>query len=675
MKFRPPSPIRLLCAALVFAFAGADARADVTLNGVFSDHMVLQRDARVPVWGSADPGESVTVTVGDQKVQATANDAGKWKVVLNPLKVGGPYTVEVSGRNKITLSDVLAGDVWLCSGQSNMAFSMSWIKNVPAYQDDLKTADFPNIRQGHVAQTPSVRPLDSTPVKWEVCAPDTVGDFTAAGFYFARDLQKELRIPIGLILSAWGGTSAESWTSIDALNTVPAFKQRAQDQLKNLAGLPAQIKNFPALLEAWENKYGRTDTGNEGEAKGWAAPDADTSGWKAGKLNATWKENGFPNGGIIWLRKEINVPASAAGKAFRLDLGQLDEQFSTTYFNGVKQGESGHKAPEFYSGYAGCSIPGNLVKMGKNVLAIRFVSAEGDKRGTSRKPDALGLFPLGVSGLDDNCLTRAEKEFPPLPLEALAEKPACPKGDAPHTSSLLFGGMINPIIPFAIKGCIWYQGEQDGSRGKAYRTLLPLMINDWRARWGEGDFPFLVQQLPNWGAVSKDPQESGWASLREAQAHTAQTLPNVGLSVAIDIGEINNVHPQNKREVGRRLALVALATVYGKPVAYTGPVYDSMAVEGPAIRLKFTHSEGLKASDGQPLKTFAIAGDDHHFVWGDAKIDGDTVLVSGANVPKPVAVRYAWADSPQGCNLTNSSDLPAVPFRTDTWPVPTDSRP
>jgi sialate O-acetylesterase len=659
----------------LFLLAAGSARADVALNGIFSDHMVLQRDMPLPFWGTANPGEKVSVTVAGQEAETTAGADGKWKVSLAPLKAGGPFTIEVAGTNKITLNDVLVGDVWLCSGQSNMAFSMSWIKNAPAYADDLKTANFPEIRQGSVPRVPSVHPIDTTAVKWAVCTPETVGDFTAAGFYFARNIHKELNVPIGLILSAWGGTSAESWTSIDALDTVPAFKQRAEDQLKNLAGLPEQIKNFPGLLHAWQQKYGRVDTGNEGEAKGWAQPDADTSGWQPAKLNATWKEDGVPNGGIIWLRKSFDIPPGVAGKGFRLDLGQVEEQYTTAYFNGQLLGESGSKAPEFYSGYAGYSVPGDLVKPGKNVLAIRFVSDQGDKHGTSRKPDALGLFPLGISGLDDDCLIKVEKEFPPLTPAALAELPPCPKGDAPHTSSTLFGGMIHPIIPVAIKGCIWYQGEQDGSRGHAYRTLLPLMINDWRGRWGQGDFPFLVQQLPNWGAVSKDPQESGWASLREAQSLTARNLPNVHLSVAIDIGEINNVHPQNKREVGRRLALVALATVYGRPVAYTGPVFESMSVDSSAIRLKFAHAEGLKSGDGQPLKMFAIAGDDHHFVWGDAKIDGNSVIVSSPQVQKPVAVRYAWADSPAGCNLTNSSGLPASPFRTDSWPLPTDSGP
>ncbi len=637
--------------------------------------MVLQRDAKVPVWGTANPGETVTVSVGDQKGTAQADNSGKWRVDLNNLKVGGPYVLTASGSSIVSVNDILVGDVWLCSGQSNMAFSMSWIKDNPLYSGDLTSANFPDIRQGYVPRTPSVVPTDSTAVKWTACTPDTVGDFTAAGFYFARDLQKELKVPIGLILSAWGGTSAESWTSLDALDTVPGFKQRADQQLDNLNKLPDLIKNFPGLLDAWEKQNNRVDPGNEGEKQGWAAPDAPTSDLKPGKINAKWRDNGLPNGGIVWMRKEIELPDSAVGKDFRLDLGALDEQCTTAYFNGENVGESGHKAPDFYSGYVGFNIPGKLIKAGKNIFVVRFVSDVGDKSGTTRKPNDWGLMPLGVANLTDDCLLKIEKEYPPLSPAAMAAKPVCPKGDAAHTSSLLFGGMIHPLIPFAIKGCLWYQGEQDGSRGHVYRTLLPLMITDWRSRWGQGDFPFLIQQLPDWGAVNKDPEESGWAELREAQAMTAKALPNCGISVAIDVGEVNNVHPANKREVGRRLALVALAKFYGKPVDYTGPRFDSMTVEGSSIRLKFTHAEGLKSGDGQPLKYFAIAGDDHKFIWADAKIETDSVVVSSPQVAKPAAVRYAWANSPVGCNLTNTSGLPAMPFRTDNWPGVSDNRP
>ncbi len=647
------------------------ARAEVQLSGVFADHMVLQRDAKVPVWGTADAGEVITVTFGEQKVSTTADANGKWRVKLVDLQAGGPYTLTITGKNRIELSDVLVGEVWLCSGQSNMAYSMGSLKNTE-YASDLASADLPWLRQGSVPRKPSVEPRETTDVKWTVCSPQTVSDITAAGFYFARELHQDLNVPIGLLHSSWGGTSAESWTSIQALDTVATFKTRAQQQLANLAQLPEQIQAFPAAIAGWEQKSGRADPGNTGEKQGWADPAADTTTWKPIKFNAKWRDIGLPHGGIAWLRKEIDIPTSAAGKEFRLDLGPVEEQYSAAWFNGEKLGESGRKAPEFYGGYVGYKVPGRLVKGGRNVLALRFVAPVGDKAGTIRKPESLGFATLGVTNLDDNCLMKIEAEFPPLSKEALAARPPCPRGDAAHTSSALYGGMIHPLIPFAIRGCAWYQGEQDASRAFAYRTLLPLLIRDWRMHWGQGDFPFVIQQLPNW--VADGAENTTWAEQREAQALTARNVLHCGLSVAIDIGESKDVHPKNKRDIGRRLALVALANVYGRTVAASGPVYESMTVEGSAIRVKFQHADGLTTTDGQPPRRFTIAGEDRKFVAAATKIDGSTVIVSSPQVPRPAAVRYAFVNDPVGVNLANASGLPAAPFRTDTWPGSTDKR-
>ncbi len=668
--------LRFLLIGVLAGSTAVVALADVSLNGVFADHMVLQRNARVPIWGNAAPGEAVTVAVAGKEAKTTARPDGAWRVTLESLPAGGPYTLAVTGRNHIALQDVLVGDVWLCSGQSNMAFTMHALRDGP-YADDLKTADFPTIRQGLVPRHPSTEALASTPVTWTACTPTTVDDFTAVGFYFAREVQKQIKVPIGLLHASWGGTSAESWTSKAALDTVPDFKTRADAQLANLAALPDQIKAFPAAIAAWDSKYGRTDPGSTGEAQGWAAPvlaPADTAAWKPSTLGARWREDGLPDGGIIWVRKELTVPPDAAGKGFRIDLGSLTEMHTTSYFNGVKIGESGSRPPTFDTGYVNYDVPGTLVKPGLNVFAVRYVSAVGSRAPTQRLARAMGFAAVGVPDPGDDCLVRIEKAFPPLTAAALAERPATPSGDAPHTSSALFGGMISPLIPFAIKGALWYQGEQDGSRGYAYRTLLPLMIRDWRTRWGEGDFPFYIQQLPDWQPVQAQPSESAWAELREAQAMTAHSLPNVGIAVAIDIGEVDNVHPHNKREVGRRLALAALAQTYGLPLPFSGPVYQSMSVEGSAIRIRLTHNDGLRSADGGPLKQFAVAGEDHKWVWADARIDGDTVLVSSAAVARPVAVRYAWANSPVGCNLTNASGLPAIPFRTDDWPIASQNR-
>jgi sialate O-acetylesterase len=673
-------------AALVFAMAGLGcslANAEVRLAGVFGSGMVLQRDVPVPIWGTASPGESVTVALSDvggkaiQSKSITADANGAWSLRLDPLKVlPGDTSLTLTARasNTLKLDDIVVGDVWLCSGQSNMAYPMSALKDVPAYKDDITSANFPLIRQGGVKRNTALNPISSVEVKWSRATPENVLGFTAAGFYFARALQPQIGgVPIGLLHTSWGGTSAEVWTPLDALSTVPDFKDRAEKQLDDLKRLDDDVKTFPARIAEWENTNGRADTANQGEADGWAKVDADTSAWKPGKLAEKWNKLGMPNGGIGWLRKEFNVPADKAGKKeFRLDLGLVDEHYVTVYFNGDKIAESGKTAPEFYYRYVGATIPPEKIKAGKNVFAIRFRSATGDRTPCGRRAGQFGFKAFGMPEVGDDVLVRVEKDFAPIGKEALATKPQLNKAKGSGTSSCLYNAMVHPLVPYAIKGLVWYQGEQDASRAHAYRTLLPLMICSWRKEWGQGDFPVLIQQLPNWQEVKSEPEEAAWAEMREAQYYVSKTVPNTFISVAIDVGEVDDVHPKNKRDVGNRLALVARAKVYGQNVACSGPVFKSMAVEGATVRLSFEHAGGLKTTDGKPPARFAIAGEDKVWTWADAKIDGESVVLSSPKVSKPVAVRYAWANSPEGANLTNETGLPAMPFRTDDWPGVTD---
>jgi sialate O-acetylesterase len=654
-----------LLLALLLAVPGA--RAEVALNGVFGEHMVLQRNAPVPVWGQAAPGEKISVSFAGQQVAATADSGGNWRVNLSPLAAGGPFTLEVNASNRVVISDVLVGDVWVCSGQSNMEFPMGNLKN-SVYSNDLATANYPAIRHGAVAREPSTTPRASTPVKWTVCHPTNVSGFTAVGYYFGRELERELKIPIGLLHTSWGGTSAEGWTSREVLATVPAFDARANQQLADLAAAPARLTNFPTAIAAWEQKYGRVDPGNRGEKEGWARADCETTGWQSGRLMEKWERLGVTNGGVVWLRKEFVLPDSALGKGFRLDFGWISEQYTTTYFNGEKLGEFGRTPSRFYNDHVCQDVPGRLVRAGTNVLAVRLVSATGSATALSQRGRLLGLLSLGVTNVSDECLIKVEKTFTPLPATALAERPVPPSAEIWRTATTLYNGMLHPLIPFAIKGVIWYQGEQDAWRAYAYRKMLPLMIDDWRTRWGQGDFPFYLTQLANWQEIKNEPGESAWAEMRESQAIIARTVTNSGLAVAIDVGNPDDIHPLNKRDVGQRLALVALAKTYGKPVEFSGPVYAGMNIEGDKIRLRFTHAGGLRSLNGGPLRRFAIAGEDRQFFWAEATIDGESVVLSSPKVAKPVAARYAWADSPEGCNLTNASGLPAVPFRTDDWP-------
>jgi sialate O-acetylesterase len=650
--------------ASLVASVATTARGDVVPNGLFASGMVLQRDMPVPVWGTAAPGEKVTVEFAGQTVDATADDAGAWRADLAPLAASGiPATLVIRGTNRVTLDDVVVGDVWLCSGQSNMAYPMIPLKNRPEYAGDLASADFPLIRQGLVPREPSLEPATSRRVKWTACSPATVEAFTAAGFYFAREIHADQKVPIGLLLSAWGGTSAESWISREALDTVPRFKTRADEQAANLESLPARIASFPQDLATWEATHGRTDTGNRGEAEGWMNATG-SDGWSVGKPQQKWPDLGLPDGGVAWLRKIIAVDPAKAGKGIRLDLGQVNEQYVTAYWNGRELGEFGRKPPAFYKSYTHFDVPADEVRAGDNVLALRFVTHFGDRPPLGRALRDIGLKALGT--VDDGFEVRVERRFDPVTAEARAARPKTPEGDAAHTSSALYGGMIRPLAPFAIKGAIWYQGEGDGSRGYDYRSLLPLLIESWRKAWGR-EVPFVVQQLPNWKASGA--RDTGWAEVREAQWMTANTLPSVGLAIATEIGESDDVHPANKRDVGKRLALVALEKFYGRDVRSSGPVMSSAVRDGDGFRVTFKATGALRTTDGKPPRLFLVAGADKAFVDAEATIAGDAVIVKGPGIAAPEAARYAWINDTAGANLTDDTGLPAAPFRSDTWKI------
>ena len=365
------------------------------------------------------------------------------------------------------------------------------------------------------------------------------------------------------------------------------------------------------------------------------------------------------------MRKEVVLPESAAGQPFALGLNWVSEQYDTAFFNGVEVGHDSDKAPNFYNLQRRYNVPGNLVKAGRNVIAARIVSAT-EHAGMWQWGHMLGVPVTDIHTVDDRWLMKTESTFAPLPKDALNSRPKINNLPFRVVSSALYNGMIAPLIPFAIEGAIWYQGENNASKHAEYRNTLSLMIRDWRSQWGYA-FPFYIQQLVNYGAQTKDANQSGhWPYLREAQIQVADTVPNCGIAVGIELGEELSIHPKNKQEVGKRLAWVALEKTYGRKIESSGPRYDSIKIDGATVRVKFTHAEGLQAKDGAP-KMFAIAGADGKFVWADAKIDGKAVLVSSPEVSHPAAVRYAWADNPAGCNLFNGADLPAAPFRSDDW--------
>lgn len=656
-----------LCAAVALMLQ--PARADVHPEALFADNMVLQRGAAIPIFGSADPGEKVTVTLAGKTASTVADAAGHWQVNLAALPAGGPYTLTMTGKNTVKVGNVLMGDVWLCSGQSNMQYAMASHKDY--YASDIAASNDPKLRSFTVANKTSPTPIhdlmptNPTQQKWQAASPETVPGFTAVGYFFARELRKNLGIPIGIIHSSWGGTNGESWTSREALGKDPELNTLADTQIHAMETYPSDVERFPPLFAAWQEKYGATDAGNTGEAQGWAKPGFNDAGWKTAKVPLNFSQLGMKSGGSVWFRKTLDFPAEAAGKAFVWNLAwSSDDQVG--YFNGVKlSAPKGEEQQKFINSPRSYLVPAELVHAGMNTFALRVFSPT--PGGFVAPTTAKMSLPITTYGPDaDDWRYQVEHENAPLSAEALANMPKLPPATPQNTATYIYNAQIAPLMPFAIKGVIWYQGENNSQRAMQYRKILPTLIGDWRARWGEGSFPFYIVQLANYGRVSPlPPLRSPWAELREAQLLTAKKVPNTGLAVAIDVGEGDNIHPLDKQDVGKRLAMIALAKTYGRAVQYSGPVYASMKVVGDKVQLSFAHVGGALVAKGGPLKYFAIAGEDMKFVWADAQIVGDKVVVSSPQVPHPVAVRYAWADNPEGANLYNAAGLPATPFRTN----------
>ncbi|MFD1469600.1 sialate O-acetylesterase [Hymenobacter caeli] len=664
-----PTRRSLLLPALLLALgASPAARAAVRLPALVGSHMVLQRDAKLPLWGWAAPGEQVSVTFRGKTYPAVPGGPdGRWQATLPPQPAGGPYTLTVRGQNTIELTDVLVGDVWLASGQSNMQFKVK-DPNRGGYQpvqnadQEIAAANWPNLRLFTVNQTAAYRPQAEAPANgWQVCSPATIAEFSAVAYFFGRDLYQQYRVPMGLIADSWGGTPAEAWVSAEGLRAFPEFGAKVAAFSQRTTSLADDQRAFQTQQKAFQQSINTRDQGYLPGGKTWAAPDFDARAWATLAVPGAWEASPALAGydGVVWFRKEIELTAADAARSLTLALGRIADADST-WFNGVKVGGTGGAGtPRAYD------VPAALVHPGRNVIAVRVVDASG---------------PGGFVGAPaDLVLTTAARslalagawQYRPGIAPADVPRPPVP-GGAQMAPTALYNGMIAPMQPLAIKGVIWYQGETNAERAEQYRTLFPALIADWRAHWGY-EFPFLFVQLANFNPALPQPAESDWAELREAQAG-ALALPRTGMATAIDLGDPADIHPHNKQEVGRRLALAARRVAYADPgVVASGPTYAGMAVAGPAVRLRFDHhGSGLRAPDG-PLRGFAVAGADHKFYWATAQVQGDDVVVSSAEVPAPVAVRYDWATNPDG-NLYNREGLPTVPFRTDTWPGVTAGR-
>lgn len=679
---------RVLLLLACLTVACATAGAEVQLPCLFQDHMVLQESTAVPVWGTASPGEHVVVTLAGESSEATAGTDGRWVLKLNLHGLaGGPYRLTIAGKNTITLFDVLVGEVWLAGGQSNMEFELAKSTDADA---EIAQSKNPDLRQFKVAKLGSFEPLDTCRGQWVAASPATSGAFTAIGYYFAKQLQQELHKPVALVSSYYGGSNVESWLSADAIEKLPEIKPVAEKMIAEGKSYPARLEQYRKDYDAWQQKYHREDAPEAERAKP-ADPALSTSTWRTVEIGSGFTENLLANGGVLWLRKQVTVTPEMAGIYLPLHFGAMHE-FDDVYWNGARIGGTSADAPTSMNDSTRSSmarrydVPARLMQAGQATLAVRIFNPAG--------PPAIDGVPRGEAVLQGDWSAKVETTLPALDATAKDAYPKPPLVPATERTepTALYNAMIHPLIPFAIRGAIWMQGEANIGRAYQYRTTFPAMIEDWRAHWGEGSFPFYLCQLANWQAKTSEPGDSNLAELREAQS-MALKLPNTGEALAIDAGEAGDVHFRDKKTVGLRLARIAMAKDYSHPMPYSGPVYVLSERAGAAMRIHFKFADGgLKAqpvpatykekstyttsiplmrnSPKSELEGFQICGPDHKWVWANAKIKGDTVLVSSPAVSDPVAVRYGWANNPT-VNLYNGAGLPADPFRTDDFPAAT----
>ncbi|MFN3168286.1 MAG: sialate O-acetylesterase [Phycisphaeraceae bacterium] len=684
---------RIVLVLVAWLLAGPPALAEVELASVFGDHMVLQRDQAVRVWGKAEPGEKVSVQlvalidgVKDGQLDVVEADrAGDWHVMLAKRGAGGPWRLTIKGdksKAPIVINDVLFGEVWVASGQSNMAWTVARSANAA---DEIANSANDQIRMWTAQRTVEPAPAFDVPGAWAVASPKTAAEFSAVAYYFARRLQRELGVPVGVLHASWGGTPVESWTSRPKLEQIDWAKpilERFDDAVKQH---PKRLAEYEKAVKQWEKT--RNGPANTGEKQGYAKPGFDDGKWQTMTLPQTWEKAGINKDGVVWFRKTIDLPDGWDSQALRLELGPIDDG-DTTYVNGSKVGGLDASVGGAWQRERVYTVPKKLVTKGKLTLAVRVVDLTG-AGGIWGKPEQMTLSradgqgePIALAG-DWKYLFAHEINAGNRPVRP----PARPFGpDHPHAPAGLYNGMIAPLTPYTIRGVIWYQGESNASRAQQYRKLFPGLIEDWRARWGQGDFPFLFVQLANYRAPTDEVVDHDWAHLRDAQLKTLRRTQNTGMAVTIDIGEANDIHPRNKQDVGDRLARWALVDTYGmQGVVKSGPLFQSVAREQieskNVVVVGFVISgSGLKVKGDEPLRGFTIAGEDGKFVHADAKIieqqdaKPSTVMVWSDRVKDPVAVRYAWENNPTEANLVNEEGLPASPFRTDDWKGPTDGR-
>lgn len=628
----------LLLTALCVIASISDAK--IKMSNIFSDNMVLQRDKPIHIWGWGEVNEKIEIEFKGQKVTTTVSKDGKWGAYLKKSTFGGPYILTIKDKSsKIIYNNVMIGDVWLCSGQSNMEMVVKSCNNA---QNEIAAADYPQIRLFTVGRAIANHPGEDIDGEWQICSPTTAGDFSAVGYFFGREIFLNTGIPQGLICSSWGGTVVETWTSPQMMRTVANYASKL-DKIEKI-----DLEAYQKDNQIKKEKYIRDIKNDKGIADQWY----NNTSVYTNKMDIPkeWAETELSDmDGSVWFKTQFILPDNAAGKMASLSLGAIDDT-DITWINGQEIGRTdGYDIKRIYH------VPAGLLKGGINTLVVN-VADYASGGGINGRKDQLYIEVEGkkypLSGTWDYAISVDNREYDYFEL-------------VPNSyPSLLYNGMVAPLINFPIKGILWYQGESNDGDPYLYRTLFPNIINDWRAKWNE-PLPFYWVQLANFREADKQPSQSKWAEIREAQT-MALSLPNTGQAVTIDIGDAKDIHPRNKQDVGKRLALIALKNNYEKSdITASVPIFKSMVVEGNKIIISFGNiSSGLLSNNKYGYITgFSIAGHDGHFVWAKAKMDGNKVIVWQDDVTNPVEVRYAWSDNPDDACLYNSAGLPACPFR------------
>lgn len=627
--------------------------AKVVLSKIFADNMVLQRNTPIPIWGWANANEKIAISFNKQIKITKADKNGKWMVKLDNETAGGPFILTIKASNTITIKNILVGEVWICSGQSNMEYILKYTSNA---KKEIASAINPFIRHIKIARTISSLPKDDIPDgKWNVCDSTTAGDFTAAGYYFAKTIFEKLKIPVGIISSNWGGTNIETWISRDAFENSddPSDSKQAKQFKEMIVGMPKvsldsitklKVRSFSKRIEDLQGS--KLNNPNPDSFKETAYDD---SKWPELNQPQVWEQQSLGEfDGVVWLRKSIVLSADDSNKPALLELSAVDDQ-DITYVNGVKVGST-----DSWNSERKYTIPSGLLKEGTNIIAVR-VTDNGGGGGIYGKADDLKLT-LGTTIIP----LSGKWKFQVESIKRSTNENSLP--------SLCYNAMINPLIPFAFQGVLWYQGESNASRAYQYRTAFPLLINDWRLKWNKPNFSFYYVQLATYKTSGNSNEGCDWAELQEAQTLTLK-VPNTGMVVTTDIGSPSDIHPGNKLDVGKRLAALALNNTYNIPMVCSGPMYKSMTINDNQIIISFDNiGTGLSTPDKYGyIKGFEIAGKDQKFHYAKAFIKDNNIILSSEEVANPIAVHFSWIGDASESNLFNKEGFPAVPFRTDEW--------